>query len=242
MIIDFHTHIFPQRIIERRAGYCHRDLCFSTLYSNSKAKMATAEDLIREMDACNVDKSVALNIGWVDNDICVETNDYILESQARYPERIIGFCTVQPEAGDNAVKELERCVKGGARGLGEMRPDIQGFDTADSSIMANIVDIVRKNELVFLIHSSEPVGHNYDGKGKVTPEFLYSFILGNPQLNIVCAHWGGGLPFYALMPEVSTALEKVYYDTAASPYLYKPEIIRYISEIVGDLEKCLGLF
>ena len=37
------------------------------------------------------------------------------------------------------------------------------------------------------------------------------------------AHWGGGLPFYGLMkkegPEV---LRRVYFDTAASPYLYRP--------------------
>jgi predicted TIM-barrel fold metal-dependent hydrolase len=238
MIIDFHTHIFPERIINDRDKYCRRDLCFSTLYSNEKAKLATVEDLIREMDECGIDKSVALNIGWDNQDICRETNDYILESQSRYPDRIIGFCTMQPKAGDDAIKELERCIKGGARGIGEMRPDTRDFDLNNNGVMSDIVDIMLRNSTIFLVHSSEPVGHSYDGKGKVTLEMLYPFILKYPELKIVCAHWGGGLPFYALMPEVDKAIENVYFDTAATPFLYRPEIIKHVSEIAG-IEKIL---
>jgi predicted TIM-barrel fold metal-dependent hydrolase len=50
---------------------------------------------------------------------------------------------------------------------------------------------------------------------------------------VVCAHWGGGLPFYELMPEVREALEDVYFDTAISPYLYRPEIYLQASQIIG---------
>jgi uncharacterized protein len=41
------------------------------------------------------------------------------------------------------------------------------------------------------------------------------------------------LPFYTLMPEVREALENVYFDTAASSYLYRPEIYQRVSELVG---------
>jgi uncharacterized protein len=233
MIIDFHTHIFPERLIRDRNEYCCRDLCFSELYSNEKAKLATVEDLLREMDESGIDKSVVLNIGWENNEICIETNDYILESQSRYPDRIIGFCTIQPNAGDKAIKEMERCIRGGARGIGEMRPDKQDFDLSGNNVVAELVGIMVKNNIIFLLHSSEPVGHIYDGKGKVTPDKLYSFILKYPELKIVCAHWGGGLPFYALMPEVDKSLKNVYFDTAATPFLYKPEIISHVSAITG---------
>ena len=47
------------------------------------------------------------------------------------------------------------------------------------------------------------------------------------------AHWGGGLPFYELMPEVAKGMANVYYDTAASPYLYSKRIYAIASEIVG---------
>jgi len=77
------------------------------------------------------------------------------------------------------------------------------------------------------------VGHEYVGKGNITPDVLYRFIAKFPDLPIVCSHWGGGLPFYALMPEVATALEDVFFDTAASPFLYRPEVFRHVAEIVG---------
>ena len=234
MIIDFHTHIFPPWIKERRNEYAKRDPCFSLLYSQPKANLASAEELIASMDKAKIDLSVALNIGWVSQELCRETNDYILDSMSRYPDRLIGFCSIQPEAGDAAIIELERCAKAGARGVGEIRPDVQGFDLTDKTIMKPLVDTVVEHNLIFLTHSSEPVGHQYIGKGKITPDILYSFIVNSPDLKLVCAHWGGGLPFYALMPEVARALTNIFFDTAATIFLYQAGIFQQVSDIIGS--------
>lgn len=234
MVIDFHTHIFPPWVREKRAEYLRRDRCFSLLYSHPKARLITAEELIASMDKSGIDLSVVLNIGWVSHELCVETNDYILDSISRYPDRLVGFCSIQPRYGDAALVELERCAKAGARGMGEMRPDIQGFDLADKAIMKPLVDVALRHGLIFLTHSSEPVGHQYDGKGNITPDILYSFILSFPDLKLVCAHWGGGVPFYALMPEVARALSNVFFDTAATSLLYQPQIFKQVSDIVGS--------
>jgi len=78
------------------------------------------------------------------------------------------------------------------------------------------------------------VGHEYSGKGSITPDILYSFITAFPKLKIVCAHWGGGLPFYAMMPEVARALANVFFDTAATVFLYKPEIFEQMIRIIGS--------
>ncbi len=238
VIIDFHTHVVPPGIKERRAEYLGRDACFSLLYSEPKAKLATAEELVASMDECGIDKSVILNLGWVSHELCVETNDYILEAVARYPQRIIGFCVIQPLAGEEAVRELERCAENGARGIGEMRPDVQGFDLRDNALMKPLIESAIEHDLVFLIHASEPVGHEYFGKGSITPDTIYPFILGFPRLKLVCAHWGGGLPFYALMPEVAEALSNTCFDTAATPFLYRPPIFQHVADIVG-VEKIL---
>jgi len=234
VIIDFHTHIFPPWIKERRDEYLKRDPCFSLLYSQPKAKLVTAEELVASMDENGIDLSVALNIGWVSHELCVETNNYVLDSMSRYPERLIGFCSVQPKAGDAAIIELERCAKAGARGIGEMRSDVQGFDLRDKMTMNPLVDAAMKHNLIFLTHSSEPVGHQYSGKGSITPDVLYSFILNFPDLKLVCAHWGGGLPFYALMPEVAKVLTNVFFDTAATAFLYQPQIFPQVSDIIGS--------
>jgi hypothetical protein len=233
MIVDFHTHVFPPQIKKDRSKYIERDPCFAILYSDPKSKIATADELIASMDEAGVDISVIANIGWTTHELCVETNDYILESISRYPQRLIGFGAVQPQSPDAAVAEIERCAKAGIKGIGEMRPDIQLFDLTDELMMAPFVEAVRKHKLILLTHTSEPIGHNYPGKGGITPDILYPFITSFPDLTIVCAHWGGGLPFYALMPEVRKAITNVFFDTAASPLLYTPQVYNQVIQLVG---------
>jgi predicted TIM-barrel fold metal-dependent hydrolase len=240
VLIDFHTHIFPPWLREKRDEYIQRDPCFSLLYSQPKARIATAEELLASMDEAGIDLSIVLNIGWVSHELCVRTNDYILDSVSRYPTRLVGFCTIQPRTGDAAIVELERCAKAGAKGVGELRSDVQGFDLTDKTTMKPLVEATLKNGLIFLTHSSEPVGHEYSGKGKITPDILYSFINEFSDLKLVCAHWGGGLPFYALMPEVAKALSNVYFDTAATVLLYKPEVFEQVSHVISSNKILFG--
>ena len=233
MIIDFHTHVFSPKIKKNRGQYIDSDPCFAILYSNKVAKLTTADELIDSMDKAGVDVSVILNIGWTTHELCVETNDYILESITRYPDRLVGFCSVQPQSFEAALNEIERCAKGGIKGVGEIRPDMQLFDLRDEQLMQPLVDTLKRYNLIFLTHASEPVGHIYPGKGAVTPEMLYPFITNNPDLTIVCSHWGGGLPFYTLMPEVKSAMANAYFDTAASPLLYNHQVYEQVVQLVG---------
>lgn len=233
MIIDFHTHIFSPRIKKDPGEYIARDPCFAELYSSPEAKIATADDLIASMDKNEVDISAVLNIGWTRPELCVETNDYIIESVARYPKRLVGFGAIQPRSRDAALSELERCAGGGLKGVGELRPDVQSFDLTDKGLMTPLVEALVRHRQILLTHASEPVGHQYPGKGSITPDILYRFITAFPRLTLVCAHWGGGLPFFALMPDVKKALDNVYFDTAASPFLYNSGIYRQVIPLVG---------
>ncbi len=233
MIIDFHTHVLSPRIKSNRSHYVDNDPGFALIYADEKAKIATAEELIDGMDRDGVDISVIVNYGWSTRELCVETNDYILESIARYPRRLIGFGAIQPHAYETSIAEIERCVRGGMKGIGELRPDMQLLDFTRKDSMQSLVEVIQEHKLILLTHASEPVGHIYPGKGSVTPDMLYPFITSFPDLTVVCAHWGGGLPFYALMPEVKEALKNVYFDTAASPFLYSPEIYSQVTRLVG---------
>jgi hypothetical protein len=68
---------------------------------------------------------------------------------------------------------------------------------------------------------------------------IYQLIDTFAQNKIVLAHWGGGLFFYSLLKkEVKQRLKHVYFDTAASPYLYDPKVYRLAIELVG-VEKIL---
>ena len=85
-----------------------------------------------------------------------------------------------------------------------------------------------------LIHTNEPVGHQYPGKTPNTLTQIYQLIDTYPQNKIVLAHWGGGLFFFSLLKkEVKQRLKRVLFDTAASPYLYDANVYRLAIELVG---------
>ncbi len=233
MIIDFHTHIFPPEVIARREEFCGRDPWLEELYGNPKAKMASADDLIASMDADGVDVSVTFPFGWRDSGLAEECNSYVLRAMRDFPGRIIGLAAVQPLAGPRAIAELERCAKAGMPGFGELMPHGQGYRLSDTTLLAPLVEAALSLGLFCLTHTSEPVGHSYLGKGDVTPVELQTFITAFPALRVVAAHGGGGFPFYELMPEVHTAAANVWYDSAASLYLYRSDIYPTVARIAG---------
>ena len=110
---------------------------------------------------------------------------------------------------------------------------MQLLDLWDEVVMEPFIEVLIRHQLILLTHASEPIGHEYAGKGAATPELLYPLMTSFPELTLVCAHWGGGLPFYALMPEVKKAMNNVFFDTAASPFLYSPEIYGQVIKLVG---------
>jgi predicted TIM-barrel fold metal-dependent hydrolase len=234
MIIDFHSHIFSPYFRKNREFLLAGDATLADLYSNPKARMASAEELVSTMDSCGIDVAVVLGIGWTDMEMCYLANQYIIDSCARFPTRLKGFCSINPLWGKDAVAEIERCADAGILGIGELHPDTQRFDMGDMAIMSPIVEIAMERGMPILTHTSEPVGHEYPGKGHTTPDVIWKFINNFPDVKLICAHWGGGLPFYQLMPEVANMTRNVFFDTAASPLLYNASIFSTVTRIMGS--------
>jgi predicted TIM-barrel fold metal-dependent hydrolase len=233
MLIDIHTHIFPPHICQHRELYCARDPWFNLLYSDSRVHLASAEDLISEMDASGVDAAVTFSFGWTDPGLIEETNNYVIEAMRSYAGRIYGMAVLQPAAGARAVHELERCAKAGMIGVGELMPHGQGYKLSDIPLLTPMIEVVRQYRLLVLSHCSEPVGHNYPGKGDVSLQDIVTFLTAFPDVRFIAAHWGGGLPFYCLMPEIQRITANVWYDTAASIYLYRNSIFPIAIKLIG---------
>ena len=233
LVIDSHCHILPPSFRDRRAEIAKRDATFAALLSDPNARIASADDLLAAMDRDGVDQAVVMGMGWTHHQVAVEANEYIIQTVGDNPGRLTGFCSVNPGWGEPAVTEAQRCFDAGLVGIGELHADTQGFDITDVAAMAPLMELARSDRLPVLVHASEPVGHQYPGKGGTTPDKLYRFIQNFPGNVIICAHWGGGLPFYSLMPEVKESLKNVYFDSAATPFLYRPEVFGAVSELAG---------
>jgi predicted TIM-barrel fold metal-dependent hydrolase len=226
LVIDAHTHMFSSHVRENPALVQEEEAAFYLMFGHGKSHMAAPGSMLSEMDDAGVDMAVLCPFPWMTLKRCAENNDFLLDAAAAHPGRFLPFAVTNPVHGPEAIAVARRALEGGARGLGELHPLPQGFDVNDERLMAPLVDLVREFDVPLMIHVNEPVGHTYVGKGPVTPQIIYRFIRTFPGVKLILPHWGGGLPFYELMPEVAEACSDVCYDSAASPYLYRGDIYR----------------
>jgi predicted TIM-barrel fold metal-dependent hydrolase len=232
-VVDFHIHLFPPEVAADRGKYIELDPAFGQLYHNPRNRLPTAEEALASMDAAGVAHAVVMGFGWTDGVLCSAHNDFLDDLVRRHPDRLSAYGAIQPNGPARAAAEVDRLSRLGFRGIGELMPHLQGYSLADERAMGPVAEAAIALGLPIATHSSEPVGHAYPGKGDVTPQTILRLAERWPDLVVVAAHWGGGLPFYELMPEVAAAARNVYYDTAASPLLYRADVFRIVAEIVG---------
>jgi predicted TIM-barrel fold metal-dependent hydrolase len=163
-----------------------------------------------------------------------------MEMVQKYPDRFTGLGCFDP-ASPGAALEAERCLAGGLCGIGELAFYQAGIDESALMQLQPVMEMCEHRRLPVLIHTNEPVGHDYHGKTPITLAQIYDLIKRFAANIIILAHWGGGLFFYALMKkEVKDSLQNVYFDTAASPYLYDSEIYQLAVKLVGVEKILLG--
>jgi uncharacterized protein len=240
MIIDAHTHLFPQEVQKNRSFFCRRDEGFRIIYESERARLASPEDLLRAMERDGVEQSVICGFPWKDPVLCREGNDFLLHCCHRYPGRLIPFACFPFRSSRIAEREMERCLSLGMRGIGELAFYQEEISQRDIRRLSDILRPLSPLGIPLLLHVNESVGHEYPGKSLKDLRPIYQLLLALPEMNILLAHWGGGFFFYELMPEVARAAQRVYYDTAASPFLYRPLIYKIALRIVGPKRILFG--
>lgn len=240
MIIDFHVHIFPPDIRKDRQPYFSGEPEFKLLYDHPKARLCGAKELIVDLDQQGVDKAVVFGFPWKNPATLKKHNDYIAAAMARYPGRLIGFGCLDP-SDPGAAAEAERCLAGPFAGIGELAFYRSGFDEAAVEHLAPVMDLCRNAAAPVLIHANEPIGHAYPGKVPMTYPQIYRLIRKFPENRIVLAHWGGGIFFFQLArKEIKEAFKNIYFDTAASPFLYDSRVYGIAVRIVGPKKIVFG--
>jgi hypothetical protein len=223
MIIDSLTHILPKEIANEIDKYKNIDETFNEFFKQ-KTKIIQVEELVEEINKNKIDKAVVAGFGWQNDELASMVNQYIIESKNNYPEKIIPFCSINIKS-KKSEEELLKCIDKGIKGIGELHFNYEE-DYQKNKIFKNILKIAHENNLPIIVHGSEPVGHNYNGKGINHPQKLYKLAKNNPDNIFIFSHFGGGLIFYEQMPEVKKVLRNVYYDCSAQPFLYNNSIFK----------------
>lgn len=198
MIIDFHTHAFPDDIHEK---------AIETLSANS-GNMKPYTDgsvgsLLEKMDSYGVDKAVVLNIATNVRQM-QKVNDFAAYING---DRIISFGSVHPDAPD-AIEELYRIKELGLTGI-KLHPDYQDFFVDDEK-MFPIYEKAAELGFITAFHAGldlgiyNPIHCPPEKLARVLPIFK-----GAP---VVAAHFGG----FELWNDVEKYLvgKDIYFDTS----------------------------
>jgi len=230
MIIDFHTHAFPVDVAANRGKYFD-DKNFAALYSSPAARLIDGGALLDAMDASKIDAAVVMGFPWLSEKLCRRQNEYFAGLQNSAAGKLFCFGSVPLYAGKAALKAAVKEISAfNLAGIGEVA-FYDGFSNRAVKTLDALLEAAL--ELPVCIHVNEPVGHVYVGKYEPNFASLYKVISRHDAVSLILAHWGGGLFVYELMEEVKEAFKNVYYDSAASPYLYDKSIFAHAASIVG---------
>ena len=109
MIIDIHTHVFPDKIAEKASHGIQEFYNIRVPYDGTLSK------LLELSDRAGVDKVVIHSPATTPHQV-ESINNFIIECTQKYPDRIIGFMTMHPDY-DDINGEVERCIDAGLKGL-----------------------------------------------------------------------------------------------------------------------------
>lgn len=219
MIIDFHTHCFPDRLADRAI----EKLAANALYKPVLG--GTVDDLLGSMKQAGVDRSVVLNIATNARQTH-NVNSFAIEL-TRY-EEFVPFGSVHPEYGDYAA-ELARLHAAGIKGI-KFHPDFQGFKVDDRA-MYPIYEKAAEYGFIMLFHC----GHDLDiyTTYNCTPKEFMRVAEDFKDAKIVGAHLGGQDMWDEVFEYVCG--KPVYVDTAYSfGWLTPEQLKRFLGEHDND--------
>jgi predicted TIM-barrel fold metal-dependent hydrolase len=235
-VIDAHVHLYPPEAGREPTAWAaaHGEphwaqLCIRRRKDGNPVQgFPSVDELLRDMDAAGVAQAVLLGWYWENHTTCVEQNRFYAGCIHAHPDRLAAFATVHPAAGAAALDEIVWAKENGFRGLGELSPHSQHVALSDP-VWREVLARAGQLNLPVNLHVTDPVGRKYPGRVETPLDDFVHLAREFPQTKFILAHWGGGLAFD---PE-NRALGNVWYDTAASPLMYGPDVWRRAATAVG---------
>lgn len=227
MIVDAHVHLYPPEVNRDPVAWAATcgekhwaGLCTRRRKDGKPVQtFPSLDQLLRDMDAASVAKAVLLGWYWENHAACIAQNRFYADCIRAHPDRLAALATVQPKAGTEAFAEAVRAMDDGLAGFGEISPHSQHF-AIDDPVWRQILALAAEWKVPVSLHVTDPAGRKCAGRVETPLEDFTRLAREFPATTFILAHWGGGL---AWSPE-AVALPNVWFDTAASPLLYGPEV------------------
>ena len=203
MIIDFHTHAFPDTLAGRAIPHLEAEGDI-TAYLDG-----TVSSLIRTMDETGIDASVVASIATKPE----QFSSILRWSLEIATDRIIPFPSIHP-ADVSAVEQISEIKQSGLKGV-KLHPYYQEFSLREDRIKAIVARIEREG-LVLLLHTGFDLA--FDMRRIADPEMISEVLSEFPGLKLVATHYGA----WEDWDEAEKYLigRDVYIDTSFSfPYL-----------------------
>lgn len=203
-IIDLHAHLGP-------TGIMH-------IPSNN------ANDMVRMMDKCGIEKTVFSPVIGLDADMIVG-NDVMLESIHDHRGRLYGACFVNGHYPELSIDELERCfsIEKDVKMI-KIHPIMSRCSMKDNR-MRKIYDFASKRKLLILVHTwldDDPYG-NQDIFAEVAIDY--------PDINWIMGHSGGPFGSYHAV-EIVKECNNIFLDLTLS--MCPAQQIEYFVKEVGS--------
>jgi len=80
--------------------------------------------------------------------------------------------------------------------VGELAVYGSDLDPEVIQALSEVMGLCRERNVPVLLHTNEPVGHDYPGKAPISLRGIYAFVKAYPENRVILAHWGGGIFFY----------------------------------------------
>jgi predicted TIM-barrel fold metal-dependent hydrolase len=237
-IVDSHVHFYSEEVSAdpvkwgTERGEPWWVSCVAPVGRRSIQGWATSAVLLRDMDRAGIEKCVLLGWYWENLETCDLQNRWFRDLLTEHPDRLLAFVAVQPRAKQAALDSLERALDAGFCGIGELFPQVQGF-AYDDTYFVRVLQIAAERQAPVNLHVTDPLVPTTAVNRSTPLENFIRLAKEFPTAKLILAHWGGGLPFYELNPQLHQILRNVTYDCAASPLLYDKRVFRQVIDLVG---------
>jgi uncharacterized protein len=204
--IDSHAHIYPDPIAEKAAK------SIGTFYEMPIEGDGRLSTLLERGREAGIVKHLVHSVG-VTPDRVPRINDYLIQTAAKYPDRLVGFGTLHPDMADVRA-ELRRIRAAGLRGV-KLHPDFQHF-LLDSDAAVAMFRALAEMGLPALVHTGDK-RYPYSEPGRMA-----RVLAAVPELTVICAHLGGWSLWSEAWKQLAD-LPNVWVDTSSSLYALQPE-------------------